>query len=137
MQGVHRPCLQAFGADQFDDDDAKESKAKASFFNWWNFSLSTGALIAYSVISYVQDNLGWALGFGIQSAAMLLSLLFFSLGTLSYRLPATASRNERNLFSITGSIIGKAVSRWRGMIPHAASTEAAQQIMPSGDTQFK
>lgn len=56
-QGGHKPCVQAFGADQFDKQDPKESKARSSFFNWWFFGLSAGFLIMIPALFYIQDNL--------------------------------------------------------------------------------
>ncbi|XP_074304792.1 protein NRT1/ PTR FAMILY 5.10-like isoform X2 [Silene latifolia] len=84
-QGGFKPCLQAFGADQFDGDHPAESKAKSSYFNWCFFGLSLGALLGTGVLSYVQDNLSWCLGFGIPCFIMVIALLLFILRTFSYR----------------------------------------------------
>ncbi|KAK1384298.1 hypothetical protein POM88_022033 [Heracleum sosnowskyi] len=64
-QGGHKPCVQAFGADQFDYDDPEECQAKSSFFNWWFCCVSCGTTVNLVVLIYIQDNLGWVLGFGI------------------------------------------------------------------------
>nr|CAD1838704.1 unnamed protein product [Ananas comosus var. bracteatus] len=58
-QGGHQPCVQAFGADQFDETDPEERIAKSSFFNWWYFGLCAGATVTLIVSSYIQDNIGW------------------------------------------------------------------------------
>ncbi|GJV86366.1 proton-dependent oligopeptide transporter family protein [Tanacetum coccineum] len=54
-----------FWADQFDDDNPEERKAKSSFFNWWYFGLCAGPTVGIFVLTYIQDNLSWGLGFGI------------------------------------------------------------------------
>ncbi|CAL4972912.1 unnamed protein product [Urochloa decumbens] len=86
-QGFYGPCGEAFGADQFAPSDADPSAPafRSSYFNWFHFSLSWGYAIATAALSYVQDNAGWPVGFGVCWAAMGLYLVIFLLGTPTYR----------------------------------------------------
>ncbi|CAM0883818.1 unnamed protein product [Alopecurus aequalis] len=81
----HKPCAQAFGADQFDQHHPKESVSRSSFFNWWYFGMCSGTAATTMVSSYIQDNIGWGLGFGIPCLVMVLALAMFLLGTRRYR----------------------------------------------------
>ncbi|OAY66841.1 protein NRT1/ PTR FAMILY 5.1 [Ananas comosus] len=83
--GGTKPNISTFGADQFDDFDPHERRLKESFFNWWMFSSFTGGLAASLGLVYVQENVGWGLGYGIPTAGLMLSLLIFYLGTPNYR----------------------------------------------------
>jgi peptide/histidine transporter 3/4 len=83
--GGTKPNISTFGADQFDDFDAREREVKASFFNWWMFSSFTGGLVAVLVLVFVQENVGWGVGYTIPTAGLALSLLLFYVGTPFYR----------------------------------------------------
>ncbi|KAK9010129.1 hypothetical protein V6N11_036644 [Hibiscus sabdariffa] len=84
--GGIKPCVSSFGADQFDETDEVERKKKSSFFNWFYFSINIGALIASSVLVWIQMNVGWDWGFGIPAAAMAVAVIFFFAGSRTYRL---------------------------------------------------
>ncbi|XP_059626517.1 protein NRT1/ PTR FAMILY 8.1-like [Cornus florida] len=83
--GGIKPCVSSFGADQFDDADEVEKKHKSSFFNWFYFSINVGALIASSVLVWIQDNVGWGWGFGIPAVAMAIAVVSFFSGTRLFR----------------------------------------------------
>ncbi|KAF7012593.1 hypothetical protein CFC21_026769 [Triticum aestivum] len=85
-QGADNPCALAFAADQFDPDRPRECAARSSLFNWWYFSLAIGITISVGVVSYIQENLGWGIGFGMLCALMLCAFVVFLLGTPTYRL---------------------------------------------------
>ncbi|GMN51794.1 hypothetical protein TIFTF001_020934 [Ficus carica] len=101
-QGGHKPCIQAFGADQFDGEDPEECKAKSSFFNRLCFGISMASLVTTTIVSYIQDNLSWALGFGISSISMVVALIIFLLGTTTYRF--SISHNEKVPFVRIGRV---------------------------------
>ncbi|KAJ6422383.1 hypothetical protein OIU84_027358 [Salix udensis] len=95
------PNISTFGADQFDDFNPQEKKLKVSFFNWWMFSSFLGALFATLCLVYIQENLGWGLGYGIPAVGLLLSLFIFYLGTPIYRHKVRKSKSPaRELFQV-------------------------------------
>ncbi|WMV52239.1 hypothetical protein MTR67_045624 [Solanum verrucosum] len=83
--GGHKPSLESFGADQFDDDYPEERKKKMSFFNWWNFGLCCGLLLGATLIVYVQDRVSWALADLILTLVMASSIIIFVAGRPFYR----------------------------------------------------
>ncbi|PWZ09215.1 Protein NRT1/ PTR FAMILY 5.10 [Zea mays] len=108
-EGAHKPCAQAFAADQFDEKDPRESVARSSFFNWWYFGMCAGTAVTTMVSSYVQDNVGWGLGFGIPCIVIVASLVLFLLGTRSYRFYTTAAASP---FSRVGKALLALVQSW-------------------------
>ncbi|KAK4412418.1 protein NRT1/ PTR FAMILY 8.1 [Sesamum alatum] len=83
--GGIKPCVSSYGADQFDDSDEVEKGHKSSFFNWFYFSINIGALIASSILVWIQVNIGWGWGFGVPAVAMAIAVAFFFSGTRLYR----------------------------------------------------
>ncbi|KAL4363142.1 hypothetical protein GQ457_04G011430 [Hibiscus cannabinus] len=83
--GGIRPCVAAYGAEQFVEDDPRHPKKTWVFFNWYYFALGAAILIASTVLVYIQDHVGWSLGLGIPTIAMALSIIVFLLGYPLYR----------------------------------------------------
>ncbi|KAJ0256359.1 Protein NRT1/ PTR FAMILY 5.14 [Hirschfeldia incana] len=103
-QSGHKPCVQAFGADQFDEKDPREQRDRSSFFNWWYLSMSAGICLAIVVVVYIQEAVGWALGFGIPCVFMVISLVLFVLGRRSYRYSKRRNEKETNPFTRIGRV---------------------------------
>ncbi|KAJ8899675.1 hypothetical protein K2173_019372 [Erythroxylum novogranatense] len=83
--GGHKPALESFGADQFDDDHSKERREKMSYFNWWSCGLCCGLLLGVTLIVYVQDHVSWGVADIILTAVMAMSLVIFIIGRPFYR----------------------------------------------------
>ncbi|XP_034224687.1 protein NRT1/ PTR FAMILY 5.10-like isoform X2 [Prunus dulcis] len=135
-QGGHKPCVQAFGADQFDASDPEECKAKSSFFNWWYFSLCFGTTFTLILLIYIQDNLSWGLGFGIPCIAMVLALFIFLLGTRTYR--CSIKGDEESPFVRIGRVFVAALRNWRTTPSAITSEEESRGTLPhESSEQFK
>ncbi|KAG7658875.1 MFS transporter superfamily [Arabidopsis suecica] len=83
--GGIRPCVVAFGADQFDESDPNQTTKTWNYFNWYYFCMGAAVLLAVTVLVWIQDNVGWGLGLGIPTVAMFLSVIAFVGGFQLYR----------------------------------------------------
>ncbi|MCL7026498.1 hypothetical protein MKW94_028687 [Papaver nudicaule] len=106
-----KPCVQAFGADQFDARNPEECKSKSSFFNWWYFGICLGSSIARLFLTYIQDNVSWALGFGISTFSLAMALIVFLLGTQTYRY-SVKNENENPILRIIEVFVA-AAKNWK------------------------
>ncbi|XP_044472182.1 protein NRT1/ PTR FAMILY 1.1-like [Mangifera indica] len=83
--GCIRPCSMAFGADQLDKKDRPNNERLIqSFFNWYYASIGVSTIMALTLIIYIQDQLGWKVGFGIPALLMVFSTVIFLMGSNLY-----------------------------------------------------
>ena len=122
--GGYKTCNQAFGADQFEEEDPEEGKAKSSYFNWSSFCICIGLSVSMLTLSYIQDNLNWVLGFGIPCIAMVVALLLFLIGTNTYRY--SIERDEKSPIMRICMVFVEAARIWRTTsLPEKAIEEGA------------
>ncbi|GAB2276591.1 hypothetical protein Dimus_011307 [Dionaea muscipula] len=120
-QGGYNPSLQAFGADQLGEqqdlpctvkDGQAQSRSRGLFFTRWYFGVCTGSLLGISIMSFIQDNWGWGLGFAVPSFVMAISVILFSSGSSFYMYtePGEVDHNL-NLLHRTAQALTAAVTK--------------------------
>ncbi|KAL0364085.1 UNVERIFIED_CONTAM: protein NRT1/ PTR FAMILY 4.6 [Sesamum angustifolium] len=83
--GGIKGSLPAHGAEQFDETTPQGRKQRSTFFNYFVFALSCGALIAVTLVVWIEDNMGWQWGFGVSTLTIFLSVPIFLAGSTFYR----------------------------------------------------
>ncbi|KAK7284144.1 hypothetical protein RJT34_18884 [Clitoria ternatea] len=111
--GGTKPNISTMGADQFDEFEPKERYYKLSFFNWWFFSIFFGTLFSNTFLIYIQDNVGWTVGYALPTVGLAISVFVFLLGSPFYRhkLPS-GSPITRML-----QVFVAAVRKWKVHVP--------------------
>jgi dipeptide/tripeptide permease len=112
--GGTKPNISTIGADQFDDFHPKEKGHKLSFFNWWMFSIFFGTLFANTVLVWIQDNVGWTLGYALPTLGLAISIAIFLAGSPFYRHKVPAG----SPFTRMAKVIVAAIRKWRERIPN-------------------
>lgn len=80
-----KAALPALGADQFDANDPKESTKLSSFFNWFLFSLTIGAIFGVTFVVWISTNNGWDWAFGVCTVSVIVAVIFLCMGKSVYR----------------------------------------------------
>ncbi|KAL8517443.1 hypothetical protein ACS0TY_015620 [Phlomoides rotata] len=127
--GGHKPSLESFGADQFDDDHPKERRDKMSFFNWWNSMLCAGLLLGVTVIIYVQDHFSWAAADVVLTILMALSTVVFCLGRPWYRYRKPLGSPLTPLFYVLVAAFKKR------KLPYPSQSDQLYEVPKSDKTQ--
>ncbi|CAN6584370.1 unnamed protein product [Malus baccata var. baccata] len=95
-----------------------------------------GTSMTLTVLTYIQDNLGWGLGFGIPCIVMVFALLLFLLGTRTYRY--SSKGDEESPFVRIGKVFVAALRNWRATPLAVTSEEESRGTLPhESSEQFK
>lgn len=82
--GIRSSSL-AFGANQLENGDFRESSGgKQRYFSWYYASYTFSIIIALTCVVYIQDKMGWGVGFAVPAVLMLLSVVSFFLASPLY-----------------------------------------------------
>ncbi|KAM0911168.1 hypothetical protein ACQ4PT_013672 [Festuca glaucescens] len=133
--GGIKPCCAALGADQFDSADQTERVAKGSFFNWYFFSISIGSLLSATLLVWIQDNVGWTIGYAIPTVLIGFGLAVFVAGRKVYRYKPLGAGGSP-LTRVTQVVVA-AVRNCRLELPDDASALYENGIVGRHTSQFR
>ncbi|KAJ6977362.1 protein NRT1/ PTR FAMILY 4.6-like [Populus alba x Populus x berolinensis] len=105
--GGIKGSLPPHGAEQFDENTLQGRKQRSAFFNYYVFCLSCGALIAVTIVVWVEDNKGWQWGFGVSTATILLSIPIFLIGSPVYRTKVPIGSPVTTIFKVLAAAVYK------------------------------
>ncbi|KAL2492756.1 Protein NRT1/PTR FAMILY 4.6 [Abeliophyllum distichum] len=135
--GGIKGSLPPHGAEQFDEKTPHGRKQRSSFFNYYVFSLSCGALIAVTFVVWIEDNKGWQWGFGISTATILISIPIFLLGSATYRIKISRGSPITTIFKVlAASVYHSWVSRNSSNAISNFSTSSSYTTKASEDGEY-
>ncbi|XP_039784868.1 protein NRT1/ PTR FAMILY 8.3-like isoform X3 [Panicum virgatum] len=126
--GGVKPCSSALGADQFDGTDPVERATKGSF-NWYYFCVNIGSLLSGTVLVWVQEDIGWGVGFAVPMVLMVSGLAVFVAGRKVYRYKKLGA----SPLTRAAQVVVAAVRNYRVVLPEDTSgIEHSRQFRGEG-----
>ena len=98
--GGVKSALLPLGADQYDDSNVEQSKKKQAFFSWFFIAINIGVFFSGTVVVWVQQNVGWSLGFGISSVCLIVATIAFLVGTPIYKVHLPTGSPLKSLIAV-------------------------------------
>ncbi|KAL0394073.1 UNVERIFIED_CONTAM: protein NRT1/ PTR FAMILY 1.2 [Sesamum latifolium] len=99
--GGIRASSMAFGADQLENEDGKENSGVGeSYFSWYYTLYMFAVLMGNTCVVYVQDNMGWKVGFAFPSVLMMFGTVSFFLASPFYVQVQTNTSSVTGLFQV-------------------------------------
>ncbi|CAI0465356.1 unnamed protein product [Linum tenue] len=126
-----KAALPSLGADQFDSRNPKEAGKLSSFFNWFLFSLTVGAIVGVTIVVWVSANVGWDWGFGLCGLAVLCAVVFVSMGKSLYRMNAPSG----SPFVRFAQVFVAAIRNWNVPTPKAEDELYETAIVTTNDLE--
>nr|KAJ0209938.1 hypothetical protein LSAT_V11C400174160 [Lactuca sativa] len=83
--GGAEPALATFGADQFDEEDPEEKRAKTTFLSYFYVALNLGSLISETLLVYIETMGEYVVAFWISTACGFIALMSVLSGSFRYR----------------------------------------------------
>ena len=111
--GSTQPNISIMGTDQFAGFNPKERAQKLSYFNWLTFGIFFGIFFATTVVVYIQENVGWTLGYALPTMDLLIAIVIFLIRSPFYRhRPPYGSP-----FTKMARVLVAAMIKWRSKVP--------------------
>lgn len=119
--GGIKPCVSAFGADQFKDNQARQ---KETFFSMFYMAINLGSLLSMIITPILRSSVQcfdsdcYALAFGVPAILMVVAVIFFVVGSPFYTKPPPGNNIIGRLFGCIGTAISGRCTKKGGPREH-------------------
>lgn len=98
--GGVRSALLPLGADQFNNENSLDTPKRRNFFSSFYICVIFGVITSGTIVVWVQENVSWAIGYGIATTCIALALAGFVIGTPIFRRREPSGSPVKSLFQV-------------------------------------